>query len=80
MVIPNLTKEFYQESEAQALQDIRYLQADMGMMASIREAHPDDWEIEELTRAIIFDEAQIINSMKGEAERARAAYEESQRV
>ncbi|MGA2956106.1 MAG: hypothetical protein ABSF48_10330 [Thermodesulfobacteriota bacterium] len=80
MVTPSLKDQFYQELEAWALEQIRAGQESISLMAEVRERCAADWEIEELTRAIIFDEAQIMESMKGEAERARAAREESQRV
>lgn len=73
MVNPSLLQEFYRESEEQALEDIRYLQTDMGLMAKIRETFADDWETVELTRAIIFDETQLIQSLTEEIENAREA-------
>ena len=76
MVIPSLLNEFYQEQEEQAMRDIRYLQTDMGLMAKIREENPGDWELEELTRAIIFLEVQTIEDLKGEIEIARTACKE----
>jgi len=73
VVNPSLLQEFYRESEEQALEDIRYLQTDMGLMAKIRETFADDWETVELTRAIIFDETQLIQSLTEEIENAREA-------
>jgi len=73
MVIHSLLTEFYEEQEEQALADIRYLQTDMGLMAKIRETFADDWETVELTRAIIFDETQLIQSLTEEIENAREA-------
>jgi hypothetical protein len=76
MVTPNLLKEFYEDSEKQALETIRYLQRDMGRLATIREENPDDWEVEELTRHIIFEEIQSIEALREEVEHARAARKE----
>jgi hypothetical protein len=76
MVVPSLLQEFYYESEEQGLADIRYLQTDMGVMTKIREENPGDWELEELTRAIIFDEAQTINLLIEEIEHVREARKE----
>ena len=69
--LPNLVKEFYQEKIEDDLQFMRYLQADMGKMQEIREANPGDWEMEDLTRHIIFLEAQTIEGLKKEIENAR---------
>lgn len=69
--IPNLIKEFYQEKMEDDLKAMRYLQSNMGKMQEIREANPDDWEIEELTRHIIFLEAQTIEGLKKEIENDR---------
>jgi hypothetical protein len=80
MVNPSLMKQFYQELESWALEQIRAGQQSISLMAEIREGCAGDWEIEELTRAIIFDEVQIMESMKGEAERARTSRKESERV
>ena len=76
MVRPSLLAEFYREVEEDALEWIRYLQIDCGEMARVREEFPDDWEIEELTRSIIFDNAQIIEMLRKEVEHARAARKE----
>ena len=73
MVIPSLIKEFYREAEVRALETIRSCQESIGLMAEIREQNQNDWEIQELTRGIMFDEAQIIESMREEVERATAA-------
>ncbi len=72
--------EFAKGTETWALEQIRAAQESISLMAEIRELCGADWEIEELTRAIIFDEVQHIEDMKGEAERARAAGEEFERV
>ena len=71
MVIPSLLTEFYEENEAQAMDKIRYLQTDIGEMQKLREENSDDWEIGELTRHIIFLEAQTIEGLKKEIENAR---------
>jgi len=62
--IPNLAKDFYQERIEDDLSFMRYLQTDAGKMQEIREANPEDWEIQELTRAIIFEEVQTIEKLK----------------
>jgi hypothetical protein len=69
--IPNLAKDFYQEKIKDDLKFMRYLQTDVGRMQEIREANPDDWEIQELTRAIMFDEAQTIEGLKRQIEHGR---------
>jgi hypothetical protein len=71
MVAPNLIKEFFQEKVDDDLSFMRYLQADAGKMQEIREANPYDWEMEELTRHIIFLEAQTIEGLKKEIENDR---------
>jgi hypothetical protein len=68
----DLAKEFYENCEAEALEQISYLTRDMGAMAKLREEYPDDWEMQELTRAIMFDEGKLIESLKGEIQYARA--------
>ena len=69
--LPNLLKEFYHEKMEDDLSFMRYLQADMGKMQELREANPDDWEMEKLTRHIIFLEAQTIEGLKGGIENDR---------
>jgi len=76
MVTPSLLTEFYEENEKQARADIRYLQADMGEMQTVRERFADDWQIEELIRGIIFEEVQTINLLKEEIENVREARKE----
>ncbi|MGD0625087.1 MAG: hypothetical protein ABSB32_10255 [Thermodesulfobacteriota bacterium] len=80
MVTPFPASDFYAELEAWTLDQIRAGQESISLMAEIRERSAGNWEIEKLTRAIIFDEVQIIEGLKGEAGRARAVCEESQRV
>lgn len=80
MVIRCSTKDFYLGLEGWALEQIRASQQSISLMAEVRELYAGDWEIEELTRAIIFDEVQFIEEMKGEAERARATGKEFARV
>ena len=83
MVIPSSSKFFYKDQEAWAREAIRQSEESIALMAEIREHwRIDDWEIEELTRAIMFDESRFIESMRKEAECARAAQKklESQRV
>lgn len=71
-----LLADFYRQKEAWALVQIRAAQDSIASMAEVRERRGDNWEIEELTRVIIFEEAQFIDRMKGEAERAKAASKE----
>jgi hypothetical protein len=66
----------YREFEAWAIGQMLQSQESMAVMNEVREQFPDDWEIQELIRSIIFDEIQIIKEMKAEAERARAARKE----
>ncbi len=75
----NPEAKILKETEAWALGQIRAAQESIALMAEIREG-TEDWEIEELTRSIIFDEVQYIGWLKGEAEGASAARKESQRV
>ncbi len=75
MVIPSTTEDFYRESEQRALEEIRFLQRSMAETARIREEYPGDWEIEELTRHIIFLGNQNIHSLMEVSEDARAACE-----
>jgi hypothetical protein len=67
----DIGKQFYQAKIEDDFQFMRYLQADMGKMQEIREAYSDDWEIRELTRHIIFLEAQTIEGLKREIENDR---------
>ena len=80
MVIPSLLNEFYEEKEEQALKDIHLLQSSIAETARVREMFPDDWEIQELCRSIIFQGNQNIKSFMEEIERAREARKESERV
>jgi len=69
--IPNLTKGFYKERIENNLQELRSLQKNIGEMNKLREENSLDWEIEEMTRKIIFDENQLIESLKKEIENDR---------
>ncbi len=80
MVNPSSAKLLYQELETWPLDQIRAGQESIALMAEIRELCGEDWAIEELTRAIIFDEVEIIEEMKKEAERARTVRKEFKRV
>jgi hypothetical protein len=71
MVSPNTLAAFYEEIEKDNLASIRYLQKDMGEMNRIREEFSEDWEIQELTRMIIFEEAKIIEELTEEIRHAR---------
>lgn len=79
-LIPSPALEFYQELEEWALESIRASQGSIALMAEIRERYGEDWQIEELTRAIMFDELQIIEGMKGETEYARTSHKKLERV
>ncbi len=68
----NTLKDYFQEIEVRGLEQIRYLQGDIAAMNRLREAHPGDWELEEVTRAIIYDESQIIEMIREEIEHERA--------
>ena len=73
MVSPDPIAAFYEEIEKDNLATIRGLQKDMGEMNRIREDFSEDWEIQELTRVIIFDEARIIGELTEEIRHAREA-------
>ena len=53
------------------LGEMGYLQRNIGELNKLREENPDDWEIEELMRAIIFEENQIIELAREEIENGR---------
>ena len=80
MVKTSIAEEFYREIEEDNRQRMRLLDLDCGEMARIREEFPDDWEIEELTRSIIFDNAQLIELLRKEIERAKAARKQFARI
>jgi hypothetical protein len=80
MVKPSHLDEFYREVEEDNLKWMRYLQLDCGEMARIREEFPDDWEIEELTRSIIFDNVHLIEILRQEVEHAKATRKEFARI
>ena len=71
MVIPSLIDEFYRERIEDNLAFLRYLAGDIGEMNRIREAYGGDWEMQELTRAIIFLEAQTIEELKERVQNER---------
>jgi hypothetical protein len=74
MVSPNnILKEFYEETEKDNLDQIRYLQSDIGEMNCLREQYSGDWEVVELCRSIIFENAHLIESLRKEIELARTA-------
>ncbi len=63
--------------ENRCLAEMAYLQKNIGELNEIREQFAEDWEIQELTRAIIHDESQLIEMMKGEIQDAREAARKS---
>jgi ERCC4-related helicase len=73
MVGPSLLKEFYRERARDNLAHLQYLSRDIGEMNRVREAVAGDWESEELTRAIIFDEIQTMEYLREEIESDRKA-------
>ena len=73
MVSRNTPAAFYEEIEQDNLTIIRNLQKDMGEMNRIRENFSEDWEIQELTRVIIFNEARLIESLMEEIRDAQQA-------
>lgn len=76
MVKISLEERFYAEHEENILNWIRYLQFNCGEMARMREEFPDDWEIEELTRWLIFELTWAIQQFAKEVGYARAARKE----
>ncbi len=76
MVIPSSQKQYFQELKPWALEQIRAGQISIALMAEVREAFPGDWQVEELVRAIIFDETQLIEYFRTEAEREESAHKE----
>jgi hypothetical protein len=71
-----LLKELSQETEAWTMDQIRAAQESISLTTDIRERYGGDWEVEELTRSIIFEEVKFIEKMGAEAENARATREE----
>jgi hypothetical protein len=71
VVIPSLLAEFYRERIEDNLALMEYLARDIGEMNRIREGAGRDWGIEELTRAIIFEEGQTIELLRKEVENDR---------
>jgi hypothetical protein len=68
-----LIGDLIKDTKTWALEQIQAAQASISLMAQIREQYGEDWQIEELTRVIMYDEAQFIEAMRKEAERASAA-------
>jgi hypothetical protein len=71
MVNPSLQIEFYRERIEDNLAFLQYLSRDIGEMNRFREACREDWELEDLTRAIIFDETQAMEGLRKEIENDR---------
>jgi len=68
----DIGKEFLKEKIEDNLAFLRYLAGDIGEMNRIREAYGGGgWEVEELARAIIFEEIQTIEKLKEEIEHDR---------
>lgn len=59
------------------MEEMGYLQRNIGELNKIREDFREDWEIEELTRAIIHDQAKIIELLREEIEGATEALNKS---
>lgn len=72
----SLLIEFYQERIEDNLSLLRYLSRDIGEMNRLREGTGGKWEVEELTRHIIFLETQTIQILREQIEHDRAAIKE----
>jgi hypothetical protein len=64
-------KEITEDWERICKEEMAYLQKNIGEMNRIREDFSADWEVEELRRAIIHDQTQIIEKLREEIEDAR---------
>jgi hypothetical protein len=71
VVILPLWVEIYQNDEREIPGMIRERQEIISLTANIRECGRDDWQIEELTSAIIYEEIQAIQEMRKEWEFAK---------
>lgn len=60
----SLWTEFLQERVNDDLAYIQHLAKDIGQMNALREIYGGDWRIEERSRAIIFDESQMIGILR----------------
>jgi len=54
-------KEFYEESIEERLDYIRFINSENKVFQEIRENHPQDWEIVELCRELIFNNIRAVN-------------------
>jgi hypothetical protein len=70
---PNSLLTYYECIEKDNLAAIVYFQKDIARVGQLREDLSEDWEIEELTRSIMHDEAQIIQNLAEEVADAREA-------
>jgi hypothetical protein len=80
MVIPDLLTDFYRERIEDNQAYMSHLQGDVGRMQELREASPEDWEMQELTRHIIFLEAQSIEGLRKEIENDRKNLKKLERL
>ena len=76
----SMEAELSKAVETRALEDIRFLQGSIAETAKIRELFPDDWEIQEDCRHIIFLSNQNIQILMEEIELARATRKDLERV
>lgn len=79
MVSNNLWLNFLRERIADDEAFLAYFACDIGRMQELREKVGNDWQVEELMRAILFEEAAAIALLKGGIEDDRRQIRRIQR-
>ena len=69
-------KEMHEESIKDELEYIRFIGEENKVLQRIRESHQGEWQIVELCREIMFDNAKEVNSILGEIENDRSKIKE----
>ncbi len=64
MVIPDFLKNFYEDSISERLDHIRFISSENKVLQGIREQNQDEWQIVELSREILFENAKHIEYLR----------------
>lgn len=77
---PKILKEYYESSIGERLEYIKFIGAENKVYQELRENHHDEWEVIELCRKILFDNAKLINFLQEGIENDRAEIKKFSRV
>jgi hypothetical protein len=67
-IFGNILKEYYEASIEDGLDYIKFLNSENKVFQELRENHQDNWEVVELCRETLFDNAKLIKFLTGRIE------------